>query len=558
MPIDPRISLGVQPLQLADPLAQYGQMQNILAAQSQQRAAGTQQQAAELQMQQSQRQIQQDEDYVTKMAEAIGKNGGPTDMMQAARIMAGNRNPQVSATGIQMLQSLQRLDAAKKAGVYGTPAPTAMPSVAPAYGALGLGTYDPNAPVAAPMPTQAQKFAGSMGTNLPPVGAANQLAPAPAAPVNQLVDNTAALRAEYTRLSEYQDLPNIKERMDLIKDQLKEATTPRVVGRNLVSGTGKVIFSAPQDITPSDIKRLTAERDALPVGHPDRRLYDQAIANLGSTERLAQERLNFDRSKFAWEKANPGYTIQQAEDGSIVGVNNRTLQAFPVSLNATLPPPAAPFAGGGAPAPGGAGKCGGAVAPAAEPIIQPRGEPLKGKSAGLTESQGNAAMFGSAMAQAQQVLNQAEREGTTTGAGTVNLAQGIVKYVPLGVGDKLVNDIYALAVNDPTKLFGPDVNQQKVGQAQLAFAIAYLRKTSGAAFGPSEVANTIMEYFPSVGEDKAVVKQKAESRKRAIAGMKMGAGREGAKFIEQYESPSGSTLGSGASASDPLGLFTNK
>jgi len=109
MPIDPRISLGVQPLQIADPLAQYGQVQNILASQSQQ-------QAAELQLQQSQRQIQQDEDYVTKMAEAIGKNGGPTDMMQAARVMSGNRNPQVSATGIQMLQSLQRLDAAKKAG----------------------------------------------------------------------------------------------------------------------------------------------------------------------------------------------------------------------------------------------------------------------------------------------------------------------------------------------------------------------------------------------------------------------------------------------------------
>lgn len=197
------------------------------------------------------------------------------------------------------------------------------------------------------------------------------------------------------------------------------------------------------------------------------------------------------------------------------------------------------------------------MAPAAEPIIQPRGEPLKGKSAGLTESQGNAAMFGSAMAQAQQVLTQAEKEGTITGAGTVNLAQGIVKYVPLGVGDKLVNDIYALAVNDPTKLFGPDVNQQKVGQAQLAFAIAYLRKTSGAAFGPSEVANTIMEYFPSIGEDKSVVKQKAESRKRAIAGMKMGAGREGAKFIEQYESPFGGTSGA-TSASDPLGLFPAK
>ena len=107
MPIDPSIALGFRGIQIADPLAQYGQMQNILAAQSQQRAAGTQQQAAELQLQQAQRQIQQDEDYVTKMAEVIGKEGGPTDMMKAARIMAGHRNAQVSATGFQMLQSLQ-------------------------------------------------------------------------------------------------------------------------------------------------------------------------------------------------------------------------------------------------------------------------------------------------------------------------------------------------------------------------------------------------------------------------------------------------------------------
>ena len=530
MPIDPRIALGVQPIQIADPLARYGQMQNILAAQSQQ-------QSSQMQMQQMQRQIQQDEDYVTKMADAIGKNGGPTDMMQAAQLMATNRNPQVSQNGVLMLQSLQRLDAAKKSGIYGNVAPTMSP-VAPAPGALGSGTFDVNAP----MP------------------AANKLAPAPvapAAPVNQLatppkLDSTKALRDEYKKLSEYSDLPGIKERMDLIKDQLKEATTPRVVGRNLVTGAGDVIFTAQQDITPTEIAKLTAERDALPVDHPNRKLYDQAIANLGSTERLAQERLNFDRQKFAWEKANPGYTIQQDENNFLVGVNPRTLEVRDVRF----PPSTAPFAGGGAPAPGGAGKRGGAVAPAAEPIIQSQGERVRGKSAGLTEGQGNAAMFGSAMAQAQQVFDKVEKEGTTTGAVATNLAQGIVKYVPLGVGDKLVNDIYALAVNDPTKLFGPDVNQQKLGQAQLAFSIALLRKTSGAMFGPSEVANTIMEYFPAIGEDASVVKQKAESRKRAIAGMKMSAGREGAKFIEQYESPAAGKAGS--SASDPLGLFPAK
>jgi hypothetical protein len=50
MPIDPRISLGVQPLQIADPLAQYGQVQNILAAQDQRRAAGTQNELAQAQL----------------------------------------------------------------------------------------------------------------------------------------------------------------------------------------------------------------------------------------------------------------------------------------------------------------------------------------------------------------------------------------------------------------------------------------------------------------------------------------------------------------------------
>jgi hypothetical protein len=184
--------------------------------------------------------------------------------------------------------------------------------------------------------------------------------PAPAAaPVNQLGANTTALQNRIDELRNlYPNVPQAQKEADRLEKQLDEANKLYTVGGNLVTGTGKPVFTAPEKVTPTEIKRLTAERDALPVGHPDRRLYDQAITNLGSTERLAQERLNFDRSKFAWEKANPGYTIQQAEDGSIVGVNNRSLQAFPVNLNATPPPVAAPFGGGGARAPGGAGKRG--------------------------------------------------------------------------------------------------------------------------------------------------------------------------------------------------------
>lgn len=251
MPLDTRIALGVQPLQLADPLAREGQVQNILASQAQQRAAGMQQQSAQMQMDQAQRQIQQDEDYVTKMTKAIGENGGPPNMMEAARLMATNRNPQVSQQGVAMLQSLQRLDAAKKAGIYGAPAPV-IPNAGPTPGAMGSGTFGMDQNV--PMFNQ---------RNVPPLNlttpAVNQLTPPAAPPVNQLAaapqaDAAKTLQAEYMKLSQFTDVPGVKERMDLIKEQLKELSTPRVVGRDLVSGGGKVLFTSPQDVRQTDLQ----------------------------------------------------------------------------------------------------------------------------------------------------------------------------------------------------------------------------------------------------------------------------------------------------------------
>ena len=226
MPLDTRIALGVQPLQLADPLAREGQVQNILASQAQQRAAGMQQQSAQMQMDQAQRQLRQDEDYVTKMADAIGKNGGPPDMEQAARLMATNRNPDVSRQGVSMLQSLRRLAEAREAGIFGTPAPV-IPNVGPTPGAMGSGTFGMDQNV--PMFNQ---------RNVPPLNlaapapAVNQLTPPPAAPVNQLAaapqaDAAKTLQTEYMKLSQFTDVPGVKERMDLIKEQYKALLNQR-------------------------------------------------------------------------------------------------------------------------------------------------------------------------------------------------------------------------------------------------------------------------------------------------------------------------------------------
>jgi len=232
MPLDTRIALGVQPLQLADPLARESQVQNILASQAQQRAAGTQQQSSQMQIEQMQRQIQQDENYVSQMKDAIEKNGGPPDLMQAFRIMSTNRNPQISQHGVTGLQSLLRLDAAKKAGIYGEVAPAAaapvIPNAGPAPGALGSGTYGMDQNV--PMFNQ---------PNVPPLNLTkpapvmNQLTPPAVAPVNQLTaapqaNAAKALETEYMKLSQYSDLPGVKDRMTLIAEKIKHLSTPDV------------------------------------------------------------------------------------------------------------------------------------------------------------------------------------------------------------------------------------------------------------------------------------------------------------------------------------------
>ena len=279
---------------------------------------------------------------------------------------------------------------------------------------------------------------------------------------------------------------------------------------------------------------------------------------------VSQGQLALAQQKFAWEKANPGFELKEAEDGSIVGVNKRTLQAFPVTIGGDGAPVAA-TPGAGMPGPRVAPV--GAVTPAipgmtsvldkAAPAVATPAAPLAsgprqliGKGTAMTEAQSKSAMFGAAMNQANNVISKVEKDGTTTAPVAVSVLQGLAKLSPqfLGTCENAASAIESIFRQDPTSLLGPDVNQQKLGQAQVAFATAYLRATSGAAFGPSEVSNTIKEYFPLVGEDKAVVKQKAQARQRAIEGMKISTTKQGQSYINK----------SGANENDPLDLFGGK
>ena len=165
-------------------------------------------------------------------------------------------------------------------------------------------------------------------------------------------------------------------------------------------------------------------------------------------------------------------------------------------------------------------------------------------------------MFGGAMNQANNVISKVEKDGTTTAPIAVSVLQGLAKLSPqfLGTGENAANAIESVFRQDPTSMVGPNVNQQRLAQAQIAFATSYLRATSGASFGPSEVSNTIKEYFPLIGEDKTVVQQKALARNRAIEGMKLSTNADGKRYIENFGRGQNPVAANGGNDKDPLGL----
>ena len=255
------------------------------------------------------------------------------------------------------------------------------------------------------------------------------------------------------------------------------------------------------------------------------------------SNKIARDRLAFEQGKFAWEKANPGFELKEAEDGSIVGVNKRTLQAFPVTVGGAAPAAAPAMPGGGVPgarlpAPG-AGPAAPGMAP---PAAGAPGVPLMGKGTALTESQGNATAYGLRMKEANSILEDLAKKGTLRGAN--------IEATPF-IGESLGKVL-------PSFLGGTSAAQQQVNQAKSNFITAVLRKESGAVISDSEFEREDRKYFPQVNDNDAVIKQKANARKLAIKAMEIQAG-PGAKNIQKYQPSSGIP---GASASDPLGLGT--
>jgi hypothetical protein len=292
MAIDPRISLGVQQLQLNDPLTQYGQTQNILAAQAQQRSAGTQNELAQAQLGQTRMTIQQAQearDTVTKIMGEIGKHGGPADPMEAATRMLQDPRPEVQATGDHLLTSYQKVLAYQQDTAFTNrnapkPPPVAAPSVAgpsaPIDEAMKMDyvkngppgvTYEDfvasraeglAAPVAAPTPVVTTPLqapgvtpapqVNNLPTTPPPAAAATTNALATPSKADQILEKINDLRTRFPYSVK------AKEEIAFLTKQYEEANKAYTVapGGALIVG-GKEVYKAEEK--DSDFEKLLAK-----------------------------------------------------------------------------------------------------------------------------------------------------------------------------------------------------------------------------------------------------------------------------------------------------------
>jgi hypothetical protein len=248
---------------------------------------------------------------------------------------------------------------------------------------------------------------------------------------------------------------------------------------------------------------------------------------------LASQRLAFDRAKFAWEKSNPGFTIQQAEDGSIVGVNNRTLQAYPVNLNAGPPPSTAPFTGGGVAAPSaGAGRGSVSVTDGQMPPAAPVSVPLKGKGSQATEGERKAATL-------LQRLEFSESQLTEALVNNPDAAKpGVFASAVAMLSTPLANSLT------------PEARQQ-VQSAQLDILDAALTLGTGAAYTRDQLEGYRESYFPQLGDKPNAIKDKQARLENVINAAKIAAGKA-AKLVPAPPAPAVASGSSAMSAADAI------
>jgi len=490
MALNPSISLGVRPLEIANPLAQYGQVAALQSAQNQN-------QLAQYQLGAAQRAEATQNALADAYSQSIDPDTGAINYNKLTGLLAkgggGSQIPGIEKTRREIEAAAL---AAKKT-----------------QGEIEKNQFD--------LQDKKLKFAwNAVGSASTPQAAISELTKGAKNGVFDMKSATA----------EIQQLQN------MTPEQYQQYRVQKVMG--ILDAKDKLGFMLPKTARQDIGGQIVSIQDnpALPG-------YGMPIAGGAITktptfgEMASQGQLNLARQKFAWEQANPGFELKEAEDGSIVGVNKRTLQAFPVSIGGAAPA-VAPIIQTGVPGARLPAPTGQAIpgmtsvldqqAPATAPVA---GTPLRGKGTAMTESQSNATAYGMRMKEANAILEDLSKKGVLKGA--------VIEATPL-IGSTLGQVL-------PSALGGTSAAQQQVNQAKSNFITAVLRKESGAVISDSEFDREDKKYFPQINDSPAVIKQKENARKLAIKAIEVQAG-PGAKSIQQLQ-PS---AGGGVDLSNPL------
>lgn len=232
------------------------------------------------------------------------------------------------------------------------------------------------------------------------------------------------------------------------------------------------------------IERQTYDSQGKPVGEPVKLPKTATIS-----EKTAQNQLGLAERKFAFEQANPGYELQQTEDGSLVGVNKRTMQATPVTMGG-----AAPAAAPGAGVPG----------PAAAPGAPVKGAP-KSKDIAVSEQQASY-NIGRVLTAAKQIneIGKKDPSAIQPGAG----------------------EAFAASVGmEGTANVARSPNRQIVFGAQRDALDALLYLATGAAYNKEQLAGQMAAYIPAFTDAPETVEAKKTRMTDLIASAKTRAGK---------------------------------
>lgn len=319
MPIDPRISLGVQPIQVADPVARYGQLATIQNAQNQNALA-------QLQLATAQR----EQESVNALNEAYAKAYDPTtgkinnNLLREtiAKSGFGSKLPALEKTLSEIEK--QRLEAEKLQGEVTAQPTTLEKNKADLLDAKlkqsrafldTLDPADPNAP--------AKYIAWHEANHKDPI-----IGPALAARGITADQSRAQIEAAIAQGPQaFADLVN---RSKLGTEKFMEINKPEFEFKEITNPDGTIGVQA--------INKRTAV--AQPV---------MSNGQIISSPNIPAQRLQFEKDKLAWEQANPGKEIKEVTnaDGtvSVFGIDKRTGVATPVTMAAPNQPAPAPAPG---------------------------------------------------------------------------------------------------------------------------------------------------------------------------------------------------------------------